>query len=90
MSGFGSLEILKLMLDNSHRTKPWQVPDFRVLEMSESSIYRYLKMLTGKGLVKKYNAGYMLSPLVLEAGAKYQLSMNRLQNPIKTQEEIYG
>ena len=89
MTGYGALSVLTHMLENADRVKPWKTGDFEDLNISQSTLHRYLRFLSKTQLIVKVSGGYVLGSLILEAGAKFQLNLQKI-NPLNNQENIYG
>ncbi len=84
-----SLKILTHMLNHADRIAPWRWEDFISLNIPVSTYYRQLKILLQAKLVVKVSGGYVLSPLVLEAGTKQKDAFMRVDIS-KHQERIHG
>jgi|GEM_PF-3593448 predicted transcriptional regulator len=84
-----SLKILVHMLVNADRIAPWKVEDFNKLGISASSLYRHIKSLRQANLIIRVSGGFVLSPLILNAGTKQKSAFMRV-DIIKNQECIHG
>jgi DNA-binding IclR family transcriptional regulator len=76
------------MLEHADRIAPWRVADFYNIRMKQATLYRNLKTLCREGLIKKVGGGYVLSPLILEAGTKQKNALMRIN--ITDQENLHG
>ena len=84
------LKILKYMLENAYRIKPWKAEELsKDLKIPQSSIYRHLKKLRSSELIRQTASGYMLGSLILEAGANQEMHIARINTKNMT-EELYG
>ena len=82
------IQLLTYMLENADRVAPWRVVDYKI-RMKQATLYRNLKTLCREGLIKKVAGGYVLSPLILEAGTKQKNAFMRI-NITTEQENVHG